>query len=314
MACAIECGKGEVVKVSEIDINIDLSLFSRWLNSQRVQHRISEENGVQVIWLEDLQAQSSVEAALARYLHDKDFKAQLDSYSAQLTFSLRPAHTLMPRPKPAQAPIIFVFICLAIVVALLTGFGEGGPILRAMMIVDPIGLDISSVSAKLNLLLVTLGELQLWRLISPDFLHFSEMHLVFNMLMFWFLGGQIESIQGKGRFLALFLTCSVVPNVAQYLETGPLFGGMSGVVYGLVGYCWFWCRVRPGELMFPPALMGVSVIWLAIGYTPLTEVLLIGSMANSAHLFGLLMGILYAYIVLSISPANTTFKKVDGIK
>lgn len=296
-----------MVKVSEVDIDVDLSLFSRWLNSQRVLHRISEENGVQVIWVEDPRAEVSIKTALDRYLNDQGFKAQLDTYSAQLKFSLRPAHSLMPRPKPAQAPIVFVFICLAVVIALLTSFGQGGPVLRAMMIVDPIGVDISSVSSKFGLLIASLGNLQLWRLISPDFLHFSEMHLIFNMLMFWFLGGQIESTQGKRRFVGLFLVCSIVPNVAQYLETGPLFGGMSGVVYGLVGYCWLWCRIRPGELMFPPALMGISVVWLAIGYTPLTEALLIGRMANSAHLFGLLMGILYAYIVLSISP-----NKVDA--
>lgn len=299
----------DVVKVSEVSIDVDLSLFSRWLNSQRVLHRISEENGVQVIWVEDPQVEVSIKAALDRYLSDQDFKAQLDTYSAQLKFSLRPVGPLMPRPKPSQAPIIFIFICLAVVVALLTSFGEGGVILRAMMIVDPIGMDISSVSSKLNLLFVSLGDLQLWRLVSPDFLHFSEMHLIFNMLMFWFLGGQIESIQGKGRFVALFLICSVVPNIAQYLEAGPLFGGMSGVVYGLVGYCWLWCRIRPGELTFPPALMGISVVWLIIGYTPLTEALLIGRMANSAHLFGLLMGIFYAYVMLSISPIKATIEE-----
>ncbi|MFD2229028.1 rhomboid family intramembrane serine protease [Alkalimarinus sediminis] len=294
-----------MVKVAEVNIDIDLSLFSRWLNSQRVLHRISEENGLQVIWVEDPQADQPVKDALERYLSDQAFKAQLDSYSEQLTFSLRPARSLMPRPKPAQAPIIFTFIGLAVLVALLTGFGGGGPILRTMMIVDPIGLDISSLPARLNLLLATLGEWQVWRLISPDFLHFSEMHLIFNMLMFWFLGGQIEGVQGRQRFIGLFLVCSIVPNIAQYLEAGPLFGGMSGVVYGLVGYCWLWCRMRPGELMFPPALMGISLVWLIIGYTPLTEALMIGRMANSAHLFGLLMGLLYAYILLSISSRKT---------
>lgn len=297
-----------MVKVSEVNIDIDLSLFSRWLHSQRVLHRISEENGVQVIWVEDPQLENSIKSALDRYLHDQDFKEQLDTYSAQVKFALRPVNSLMPRPKPAEAPVIFAFIGVAVLMAILTGFGEGGPILRAMMIVDPIGLDVSTTSSKVSLLMATLSDFQWWRLVSPDFLHFSEMHLIFNMLMFWFLGGQIESRQGKSRLLALFLVCSIVPNIAQYLEAGPLFGGMSGVVYGLVGYSWYWCRVRPGELVFPPALMGISVVWLVIGYTPLTEALLIGRMANSAHLFGLLMGIFYAYVVLSLNSAKTTIE------
>lgn len=302
---------GVVVKITEVDIGVDLLLFSRWLSSQRVQHRIAEENGVQVLWVEDPQVVPSVGGALERYLNDEDFKTKLDSYSAQLKFSFRPANSLMPRPTPAQAPITFLFICLAVIMALLTSFGEGGPILRAMMIVDPIGMDISSVSAKLGLLLETLAGAQIWRVLSPDFLHFSVMHLVFNMLMFWFLGGQIESLQGKGRFLALFLFCSIVPNIAQYLETGPLFGGMSGVVYGLVGYCWLWCRERPGELTFPPALMGVSVVWLLIGYTSFTEIIGQGSMANSAHLFGLLMGLLYAYLMLAKTSVKSRLPSVD---
>ncbi|UZE97451.1 rhomboid family intramembrane serine protease [Alkalimarinus alittae] len=291
-------------KVSEVDIGVDLLLFSRWLSSQRVLHRIAEEKGVQVVWVEAAEAEPSVRAALDRYLSDDDFKSQVDAYSAQLTFTVRSSAAVMPRPTLSQAPITFAFICLSMIIALLTGFGEGGPILRAMMIVDPSGVDVSLATTKLSLLLSTLADLQLWRLISPDFLHFSSLHLIFNMLMFWFLGGQVESLQGKGRFLMLFLICSAVPNIAQYLEAGPLFGGMSGVVYGLVGYCWLWCRKRPGELTFPPAIMGISVVWLVIGYTSLTETLLLGRMANSAHLFGLLTGMLYAYIVLCKTGAK----------
>jgi rhomboid protease GlpG len=128
---------------------------------------------------------------------------------------------------------------------------------------------------------------------------------VFNLLMLWFLGGQVEHRQGRGRFFLLFIACSIVPNVAQYLESGPLFGGMSGVVYGLVGYCWLWNRLHPGVLVFPSALMGLSVAWLIVGYTPLTEALLIGKMANSAHLFGLLMGLFVAIIPLRSSPDSS---------
>ena len=293
-----------MVKVSEVDIDIDLSLFSRWLNSQRVLHRIAEENGFQVVWVEDIDTEEPVRAALARYLSDNEFKEQLDNYSSQLTFSFRPKGAAFPRPTPQQAPMTITLVCISVIVALLTSFGEGGPILRAMMIVNPMGSEVSLLSSKLDILVHTFAQFELWRVISPDFLHFSAAHLIFNMLMFWFLGGQIERSQGRLRFVALFLICSIIPNIAQYLEAGPLFGGMSGVVYGLVGYCWLWSRVRPGELVFPPALMGISVVWLIIGYTPLTEALLIGRMANSAHLFGLLMGLLYAFIALSSNLRN----------
>ena len=299
-----------MVKVGEVPVEVDLLPFSRWLSSQRIAHRISEESGFQVVWLDaeknSAKTKESVESALAQYLQDADFKERVDEFSAQLKFSFRPGNSALPRPTIAQAPIIMVLIFLAVAVALITNFGEGGPALRALIIVDPLGVNLSTFSLKLEVLLNTLGQYQLWRLLSPDFVHFSVMHLVFNLLMLWFLGGQVEHRQGRGRLLLLFIACSVVPNIAQYFESGPLFGGMSGVVYGLVGYCWLWNRLHPGVLIFPSALMGFSVVWLIIGYTPLTEALLIGKMANSAHLFGLLTGLLIAAVPLRISSESTT--------
>ncbi len=295
-----------MVKVGEVSVDVDLLPFSRWLSSQRVVHRISEESGVQVVWLDidknTREAKDSVEQALSQYLQDADFKTRVDEFSAQLKFSYQPGRSVLPRPTIAQAPIIMMLVFFAVAVALITNFGEGGPALRALLIVDPLGVNLSLISSKLELLQSTLGQYQVWRLLSPDFVHFSVMHLVFNLLMLWFLGGQVEHKQGRGRLFLLFVACSVIPNVAQYLESGPLFGGMSGVVYGLVGYCWLWNRLHPGVLIFPSALMGFSVAWLIIGYTPLTEILLIGKMANSAHLFGLLVGLLIAIIPLRELP------------
>ena len=287
-----------MLKVGEVPVDVDLLPFSRWLSSQRVVHRISEESGVQVLWLEVNEStektKGSIELALTQYLQDANFKARVDEFSAQLKFTYKPGRSVLPRPTVAQAPVTMILIFLSVAVALITSFGEGGPALRALLIVDPLGVNLSSILSKLELLQGVLGQFQLWRLFTPDFVHFSVMHLVFNLLMLWFLGGQVEHKQGRGRLFLLFVACSVIPNVAQYLESGPLFGGMSGVVYGLVGYCWLWNRRHPGVLVFPSALMGLSVAWLVIGYTPLTEALLIGKMANSAHLFGLLVGLLVA--------------------
>ena len=298
-----------MVKVGEVPVDVDLLPFSRWLSSQRVVHRISEESGVQVVWLEDDESiektKDSVELALTQYLQSAEFKTRIDEFSAQLKFTFKPGRSVLPRPTVAQAPATMILIFLSVAVALITSFGEGGPALRALLIVDPLGVNLSSVLSKLELLQSVLGQFQLWRLFTPDFVHFSVSHLVFNLLMLWFLGGQVEHKQGRGRLFLLFLVCSVIPNVAQYLESGPLFGGMSGVVYGLVGYCWLWNRRHPGVLVFPSALMGVSVAWLVIGYTPLTEALLIGKMANSAHLFGLLVGLLVALTPVRERPNST---------
>ena len=40
-------------RVKQLDTTVNLASFSRWLNGQGVTHRITEEGGFQVLWLED---------------------------------------------------------------------------------------------------------------------------------------------------------------------------------------------------------------------------------------------------------------------
>ena len=101
--------------------------------------------------------------------------------------------------------------------------------------------------------------------------------------------------------IALFLVTSLTSNTLQHLVSGPLFGGLSGVVYGVLGYCWLSQQRRP-RFQFPPALVTFALVWMLIGFTPLPEAVGIGRMANEAHLGGFLGGLLMA--VLMPPPAN----------
>ena len=76
---------------------------------------------------------------------------------------------------------------------------------------------------------------QYWRLVTPVFLHFGWLHIAFNCLWLWELGGRVERVMGHVNMLLLFLAIAVVSNVCQFVFGGAgLFGGMSGVVYGLM--------------------------------------------------------------------------------
>lgn len=132
-----------------------------------------------------------------------------------------------------------------------------------------------------------------WRFITPAFLHFSILHIVFNLLWWWQLAGVIEKQQGRQRLLLIFLFTAVTSNLAQYFLVGPYFGGLSGVVYGLVGYCWLFGKLNKGtavhlENNYFYFLLG----WLVLGFIDLLPV----NIANYAHLIGLLSGLLTAVV------------------
>jgi GlpG protein len=141
---------------------------------------------------------------------------------------------------------------------------------------------------------------QVWRLVTPVFLHFDLMHLLGNMMWLYYLGTQIESRRGSLRLLALVLVLAVLSNLGEYflggmrLESGalilqhnPRFGGMSGVVFGLFGYVWMKMRFEPdlGLGMSQQAFM-LSLIWFVFCFTGLA-----GHIANAAHASGLVVGI-----------------------
>jgi GlpG protein len=176
----------------------------------------------------------------------------------------------------------------------------------AMMVVDPRHYSwnvFSSLDGRLDALVATLTSGQVWRLITPDFLHFSWTHIIFNSVMLWFLGSQIEWIDGRARLVALFLVTSLSANLLQYLVSGPLFGGLSGVVYGILGYCWL-SQQRQPRFQFPPALVTFALVWMVIGFTPIPEMIGVGRMANEAHLGGFIGGL----AVAAVMPVRRRFR------
>ena len=294
--------------VNEISLEVDLSRFSQWLSSQGVMHRIVEEGGLQVLYIQNSSLKDQVLLALQRYIAEPSVHNRLDEWVDVNSSRFREmqdqpnGRSLYIRATPYQAPVIFVLMIVSAIVAFLSDFGDGGPFIRHFLILDPftVDADFSSASGRWDGLLDTLAAGELWRVISPDFIHFNTMHITFNLLMLWVLGGQLEVHKGSLSFLALVIFVSIVSNIAQLLETSYLFGGMSGVVYGLVGYCWLWRYFRPA-IFFPDALLKFSLFWLVLGYTPFTEWLGLGKMANAAHLYGLIAGLLWGAITLFVN-------------
>jgi len=129
------------------------------------------------------------------------------------------------------------------------------------------------------------------RLLGPALFHFSWLHIVFNTMWWWQLGGSVERILGKGALINLFLITALISNLGQFMVSGPNFGGLSGVVYGLVGYVWWYGWLAPEKGLFiSKPIIGFLLFWLLLGYADVLPV----NMANTAHLLGLVSGCLLA--------------------
>ena len=134
---------------------------------------------------------------------------------------------------------------------------------------------------------------QVWRLFTPIFIHFGIMHVLFNMMWLVDLGSMVEGRQGTALLARLVAGIALGSNVVQYAATGyPNFGGMSGVVYGLLGYIWLRGKFDPGcGLYLNRQTVTMSLIWFVLCFTGV-----LGNVANGAHAGGLIIGSVWGWL------------------
>ncbi|WP_237385767.1 rhomboid family intramembrane serine protease GlpG [Xenorhabdus sp. Sc-CR9] len=132
-------------------------------------------------------------------------------------------------------------------------------------------------------------HLELWRWVSHALLHFSLTHLLFNLVLWWYLGSQVERKISAGKLFEITMVSAFFSGWAQSLFSGSHFGGLSGVVYALIGYVWLTGEISPKRgISIPRGLIAISVIWLLVGYSDVFSL----NIANAAHVSGLIIGLL----------------------
>jgi len=263
--------------------------MSAYLHQQGVNHRISEESGAQVIWVQyGEQAAAVLELVEGVSRGDVQFN---------VSEKLRHANTVSSSSWYSQAsqfPVTLCLLLLAILGALLVELNPSLSLVRWLTYQD---IHVSGNRVGLGTAYQVLSGGQYWRLISPIFLHFSLFHILFNSLWLWEFGRRLEGFLGGSRFLGLVLFTGIASNSAQYFWQGPsLFGGMSGVLYGLLGYLWIRNRLQPNpQIALPSGVIIFMLVWLVVAASGLVDMFIGGSVANAAHLGGLLAGILAAF-------------------
>lgn len=127
---------------------------------------------------------------------------------------------------------------------------------------------------------------QVWRAVTPMFLHFGILHIIFNIMCLWDFGRVLETRFRSLRFLALVLFTAALSNTAQAFVSGSNFGGMSGVNYGLFGFLLARSKLHPDPgFIINRQTASMMLIWMVVCFTGL-----LGNIANTAHVVGFASG------------------------
>lgn len=269
--------------VLRVPLGRDLLGFTRLLRRLQIRHRVVEEGDSQVLWVLDPLRVEETRSLYERY-PDGDPQGEVQVTRRPRGFGLL--------AQLKASPVSAVFLIVTLVLGLVTELGDNLALIHYLTLQEFRLIDAEHI-AFLDLP-VSLSRGQWWRLVTPIFLHFGLLHLAMNALWFWELGRRIEFRQGGLMLLLLTLVFATGSNLVQYAWTGPaLFGGLSGVLYGLLGHCWLfqWLSPNPAYRM-PRGVVAMMLIWLLICLTGVFDLLGFGSIANGAHVGGLVLGCL----------------------
>lgn len=195
-------------------------------------------------------------------------------------------------PSLPIGPLTAVLIGISVAVAIFSKLGKVDEVIEPFF--------ISLGASDDGVWLPEVREGQVWRLLSPIVLHFGIMHLVFNMLWLKDLGTAIEKLTGTMAFLSLVVVSGLLSNLGQFVFAGPFFGGMSGVVYALLGFVWM-------KSKFDPAAgyrLEKQTILIMVGWFFLCMTGVLGPVANWAHGIGLAVGMIWGFVSARVAPSR----------
>lgn len=244
---------------------------------------------------------------LARNRRREEFQLEQDYNRRQQQLDEQMRHqgqAWVNNEPPTWMPVTTFLIALSVLVAITTNLGSN----KLSFVFQNVAITPFEVTGEHirwpGLLAVRQGEV--WRLVTPIFLHFGIIHLAFNMFVLYRLGRLVEWRCGSWLMIILVLLTAVPSNLGEYYlqwswtkqflpveSVHPLFGGMSGVLYGLFGFVWVTSRWEPRlRLEIGNDTIVMLLIWF---FLCLSGVM--GSIANIAHGVGLAMGVVLGVVV-----------------
>lgn len=155
--------------------------------------------------------------------------------------------------------------------------------------------------AKVNELII-FGEW--WRLITPTFLHIGFTHLLFNTLIIYFLGNQLEMIIGHFRYLLLYLCSGLLGNALSFALNDSISAGASTAVFGLFASTIVLAKLYP----YHSGIQSLSRNYIVLIIINFAVGIFSGSTDNMGHFGGLLGGYLIMYAISSRNAVDNPKK------
>jgi len=128
---------------------------------------------------------------------------------------------------------------------------------------------------------------EIWRLITPTFMHSGFSHMFFNSFSLLLLGPALERMVGSGKFLLIYFLSGVISNLATFaIEPLPYTHvGSSGAIFGLFGFYLALIKFRKNWLTRQNSQIIITLCAISLIMTFLQP-----NINITAHLFGLLGG------------------------
>jgi GlpG protein len=282
-----------MIRAAVLDADIDLRGLLGAIAEHGIRFRVNEESGSQVIWVATQADADKVTQALKRWqeLREQGLLTEQDLPRSGSLGAYFPVLKMFSGVIGAflQAPVTMLLILGALVVAAVSSLGsELQPV--SGLFYPTFTITQGGALAGFWQIIAQISSLEeLLRTLTPALLHFGALHLVFNSVWIWHFGRMIERSQSSLLFLGVVVFIAFISNATQYLwSLTANFGGLSGVVYGLLGYIWMWQLLMPfGRLRLPPAMIGFLLVALVV-----MELLAGSWIASAAHTGGLFAGIM----------------------
>ncbi|MEH6543807.1 MAG: rhomboid family intramembrane serine protease [Porticoccaceae bacterium] len=274
------------ITVANLPAELNAELLAMELDRYRIEYQIAQQNDERLLLVSQQEAVPTAVAVLQQY---QQMALQQQHPERPVKGSQGSDASLLQ--QALQTPVVLITLVLGLLGAVLVSFLP--ELLHWFTFQDFEHID--KTHGRIFPADLAFGRGEYWRLLTPAFLHFGPWHIIFNGLWTWEFGRRIELLVGKSNFILIALGIAIAANVGQYWwEPNQIFGGLSGLVYGLLGYVWVRNMIAPHPLLrVPPGIIGLMLAWLVICALGIVDLFLDGGVANSAHVVGLLTGMLF---------------------